>query len=297
MRGARLAAGLVAIGGVVAAAPGQGAVLPLLDVSEPLIEQRVTPAALVPTYVPPLVGDRFGSIQRGSAQRRVYSLRVLHQPPSGTDGVVLIGRCLPIGAAAFGTCAGLTATRRHYVRQGFRARATRIRSRPGVLLTRPGPRGPERLLIWREDGLVHTIGSATPRKAPLRELRRTAAGLRRLEHRYVGSSPDPNSSASAILVVGEGFAAGRVDWVGVCAGPAGSLRGGGTDLALVARTGDTFSADIAGTGGASGWSGTISGTVSPTAIVLNISATGVFNGLTCTTGALSFTLPQFDKGI
>jgi hypothetical protein len=289
--------GLVVSGGVLSGAQAQGAVLPVFDVSERLIEEGVAPAALVPTYVPPLIAGRGGFIQPGFAKGRVYSMRILHQPPSGTDGVIALQRCAPIGRAAFGTCAGLAATRRDFVRQGFRFVATRVRARNGFLLTRKAPGGPERWLIWREDGLVYSIGSGTPKKVPLGQLRTTAARLDRLQHRYLGTSPDPDSSTGAVLVAGESFVAGHVDWEAACAG--GSIRAGAADLALARRQGDAFGLDIAlaGSPSALGWTGSISGVVSPAAIVLDIRATGVFDGASCDTGALSLTLPRFDTGI
>lgn len=293
------ALGLAAALGGLPGAPAEGATAPLFPVSERLIEEGVAPAALVPLYVPPRMAAPRAVIEPGFARGRVFSMRILQQSPRGAEGIIVIQRCAPIGAAAFGTCTGLSATRRHYVGQGFRATATRVRGRRGVLLVRPGPRGPERWLIWREDGLVHEIGTATPAKAPLRQLRLTAERLDRLQHRYLGSSPDPDSSTGAVLVAGERFVAGHVGWEAACPGAAAPARAGAADLVVVPRRGDAFSADIAvvATPSAQGWTGTISGVVGPAAISLEIRAGGTFDGVACDTGALALTLPQFDEGI
>lgn len=281
------------------AAPADGATVALFPVSERLIEEGVAPAALVPLYVPPRMVAPRAIIEPGFARGRVFSMRILQQSPRGAEGIIVLQRCAPIGAAAFGTCTGLSATRRHYVRQGFRATTTRVRGRRAFLLVRPGPHGPERWLIWREDGLVHEIGTGTPAKAPLGQLRLTAERLDRLQHRYVGSSPDPDSSSGAVLVAGEGFVAGHVSWDAPCASASVPVRAGSADLVVVPRRGDAFSADVAlaATPSARGWTGTISGVVGPAAISLEIRAAGVFDGVACDTGALTLTLPQFDTGI
>jgi hypothetical protein len=286
---------LAAAGGVLWCTPAHGAVVPVFNVSQELLEQRVTPAPLVPTYVPPRLGGGF--IEPGFAQGKVYSMRMLHAGPGGTDGVIALQRCAPIGRAAFGTCTGLAATRREYVRQGYRSRASRVRGRRGFLLSRKGTGGPNRWLIWREDGLVYSIGSGTPRKVSIADLRATATRLDRLQHRYLGSSPDPDNHSGAVLVAGEHFVAGHIDWHGACNSPDGHGRSGAADLAVVPRLGNAFSLDVGGAAStsASGWAGTISGTVSPTAIVLSIRATGVFDGVSCDTGALSLTLDVFDR--
>ena len=220
-------------------------------------------------------------------------MRILHVGAGGTDGVIALQRCQPIGSAAFGTCTGLAATQRYEVRQGFRSQPTRVRGKPGFLLTR----GADRTLIWREDGLVHSLGSATPRKVSVAGLRATAAGLDRLQNRYQGSSPDPDSSTEALLVTSTRFVAGRVQWQATCGGPDGAIRAGSADLVLVPRRGNAFTFDIAQATSdlARGWSGSISGVVGPGAVALSITATGVFDGVGCDTGALALSIPRFDR--
>jgi hypothetical protein len=217
---------------------------------------------------------------------------MLHQGRGGTDGVIALQRCQPIGRVAFGTCTGLAATRRDYIRQGFSSRPTRVRGRPGFLLTRRAEGGPDRSLVWREDGVVYSLGSGTPAKVSLSGLRTTAARLDRLQHRYLGSSPDPESSSGALLVTSERFVMGFVEWEAACGGPGGAIRAGSADLVLVPRQGNAFAFDIsqAASGSARGWAGSISGAISPAAIVLTINATGVFDGLSCDTGALVLNL-------
>ena len=112
---------------------------------------------------------------------------------------------------------------------------------------------------------MYSLGSGTPAKVSLSGLRTTAARMDRLQHRYLGSSPDPDSSSGALLVTSERFVAGFVEWEGVCGGPGGSIRAGSIDLVLVPRQGNTFAFDLsqAPSGSARGWSGSISGVVSP----------------------------------
>lgn len=293
--GARRGASVVlgAFASVLLAAPAYGAALPVLDVSEQLIEEQVAPAPLIPTYVPPAMARGRAFIESGWARGRVYSMRILHVGARGTDGVIALQRCAPVGSAAFGTCTGLAATQRYEVRQGFRSQPTRVRGKPGFLLTR----GPDRTLIWREDGLVHSIGSATPRKVSVAGLRATAAGLDRLQNRYQGSSPDPDSSTEALLVTSARFISGRVQWQATCGGPDGSTRAGSAELVLVPRRGNAFAFDIAQATSdlARGWSGGISGVIGPGTVALSITASGVFDGVACDTGALALSIPRFDK--
>lgn len=288
-------AGALAAGAAAAAGPAQGAVLPVFTVSEQLITHGVRPAPLVPAYVPPRMAAGGGVIQPGWAQGRVYSLRILHGGRGGT-GIIALERCAPIGPARFGTCATLAATRRDFVRRGFRAAPARVRGRAGYLLTRPRSGGPERWLIWREDGLVHSLGSGTPKLVPLAQLRATATGLDRVQHRYVGGPADPQNGSGAVLVSTEGFVAGNVEWEGACAGPDARPRAGSMDLALVPRHGDAFQAAIAGEG-AAGWTGTVSGVVGPAGIALEIRASGTFDGVACDTGALTMDLPILDRDV
>ena len=287
--------GAAAVGIAMLIVPAQAAVLPVFTPYERLAERPVTPAPLVPTYVPPLLAQRGGSVELGYHLGKAYMIRIVHDGPSG-PGVIALTRCEPLGSVPFGTCSRLAATVRFYRNAGYSSRRVRIRGRNGFLMTRPDRRGPTRSLIWREDGLVHTLGSATPRTVSLRELRATAAGLDHLEHKYLGSLPTATSASGAVLVTTERFVAGPIEWHAACDAPDGRGRAGSVTLELFPREGNRFDVDLGTTPTLNGdrWVGSISGTISPTEILLTIRATGTFDGAPCDTGALSITLKKSD---
>ncbi len=94
----------------------------------------------------------------------------------------------------------LRALLRDHRRLGFGAPGrTRVRGRPGRLLTRRlGPTS--RTLAWVEGGVVYSVGSGTPRKASLAQLRATAHRLDRLERDWIGGAGDPENSSEAFAV-------------------------------------------------------------------------------------------------
>ena len=62
-------------------------------------------------------------------------------------------------------------------------------------------------------------------------------------------------------------------------------------VTLLRRQGDAFSFDIdSHVDGSEPWTGTISGTITPDAITMDIHATGTIEGEACDTGALTLTL-------
>ncbi|HWM11310.1 MAG TPA: hypothetical protein VNO82_18270 [Solirubrobacteraceae bacterium] len=180
-------------------------------------------------------------------------------------------------------------------RQGYSSRRTRVRGRRGYLLTRRlGPRVRE--LVWVEGGVIYTLGSGTPRKVSLRSLRSTAAGLDRLERDYFGGAADPENSSDATAVTTKRTVTANVSFEAMCAPPGSTAfiaRVGIAEVTLLRRQGSTFSFDIATHRRSSEpWTGTITGTITPAAITLDIRATATIEGDVCDTGALTLTLDK-----
>jgi hypothetical protein len=171
---------------------------------------------------------------------------------------------------------------REYRRQGYRSvRRTRVRGKRGYLLIRRDPL--IRALAWVEGGVVYSLGSGTPRKVSLRSMRSTAAGLDRLERDYIGGAADPDNSSDAAAVTTRRTVTTTVSFEAQCTG---SVRVGTEEVTLLPRQGDAFSFAI----DSGPWTGTITGTISPDAIVLEVRATATIEGETCDTGTLALTL-------
>jgi hypothetical protein len=152
--------------------------------------------------------------------------------------------------------------------------------------------------VWVEDGHVYSLGSGTPKKVSLKQLRATAAGLDPLEREYIGSFYDQErGDFSGVLVTTRHTVTGHVDWGSQCTanGTATTPYAGSADFAVLRRTGNAFGFAIPPYLPDSTpyrWEGSVSGTVSPNAIVLNIRATGTFDGSSCDSGPVSVTLDQ-----
>jgi hypothetical protein len=145
---------------------------------------------------------------------------------------------------------------------------------------------------------VYTLASGTPRKISLRDLLGVAAGLDRLERDYVGSVYDQETGNSfgAVLVSTAHTVTGNIEFIGTCTLPngfAGAGHAGQADFYAVRRQGDSFSVPFTSEiVTPAGWSGTITGSVTPSAITVNARATGTFDGQACDTGPLSVTADQ-----
>jgi hypothetical protein len=257
-----------------------------LDAYQRLAERRLSPAPLVPTAIPRAFRPIERSPELGTTiGGRGYAVRLVHQGSAGPDAVIEVSG---------GEFRNLRALLRERRRQGYEvARRTRVRGRRGYLLTRRlGPLTRE--LAWRERGVMYTLGSGTPRKVSLRNLRATAAGLDRLERDYIGGAADPDNSSDAVAVTTTRTVTAIVSFEATCAAPgstAVSLRVGTAEVTLLSRQGDAFSFDIAShRRGSAPWTGTVTGTISPAAITLDVRATATIEGEVCDTGALSLTL-------
>lgn len=79
-----------------------------------------------------------------------------------------------------------------------------------------------------------------------------------------------------------------------CAPPgstATAVRVGRAEVALLRRQGDASAFDVAThRRGSAPWTGTITGTITPAAITLEVRATATIDGEPCDTGRLSLTL-------
>jgi hypothetical protein len=255
------------------------------DTYQRLAARVLRPAPLVPTTVPAALGPIDRAIEPAPTRGgRGYSIRLVHNGRNGPDAIIVVT------GGEFGSMRALL---RDHRRSGFGARATRIRGRRGHLLTRRlGP--VTRVLAWVEGGVVHSVGSGTPRRVSLAHLRSTARGLDRLERDWAGSSADPNSSSEAFAVTTERTVTASVSFEANCAPPgssAGIVRAGQAAVTLLRRDGNRFSFDIAEhRTGSDPWAGTVTGTISPTAITLEMHATGTIDGDVCDSGPLTLTL-------
>ena len=255
----------------------------VLTVYGDLAERRLSPAPLVPTTVPPSLAPIDRTITPGSSRRRSgYALRL---GGDGSDAIIVLER------GAYKTISA--ALRENTRRLGFKAQRTRVRGRPGYLLTRRlGPT--QRTLLWVEDGRVYTLATGTPRKVSLKQLRATATGLDHLGRWYIGAA-DPATSTEGNAVTTERTVSVQATWEAQCVAPDGSPQGvrvGSAKVTLLPHKANAFAFDIAPNQvDTDAWSGNVSGTIAPAAITLNIRATGSFDGLLCDSGPLSFAIP------
>jgi hypothetical protein len=272
---------LWAAGVIVALAAPEAASADVMSLYQDLSARRLSPAPLVPTVAPRV----FGSLDQamdvlGSRRRSGYGFRLV----SRSDAVI---------ALQAGNSSTLKGALRYDTRFfGFKAKRTRVRGRSGYVLTRSG----ERALLWSEGGRVYEIGSGTPRKVSLKDLRAMAAGLDKLERAYVGSGGDPDLGDGAVAVTTEHTITIDVSWGANCTTPGGlpaAGYGGSAHATLLRRQGPRFGFDIAQfRTGSLAWTGSASGTIGPDAIVLSMQASGVFDGNTCDTGPITYALDQ-----
>jgi hypothetical protein len=257
----------------------------LLDTYSRIAERRLSPAPLVPVTIPRVFRPIERAPEPGSTiGGRGYAVRLVHQGPAGPDAVI------EVSGGEFRTMRALLRERR---RQGYSSqRRMRVRGHRGYLLRRPlGIKS--RDLAWVERGVVYSLGSGTPRKVSVRALRSTAAGLDRLEREYFGGAADPDNSSDAAAVTTRRTVTARVGFEAQCS--AGSVRVGNAQVALLRRQGNAFSFDIAThRTSEEPWTGTITGTITPDAITLDVRASATIEGETCDTGALTLTLA--DRG-
>jgi hypothetical protein len=179
-------------------------------------------------------------------------------------------------------------------RLSFSRRRTRVRGRPAYLLTRRlAP--VSRWLAWVEDGRVYGLSTGTSRTVSLNDLRATADGLEKLTGAY-GGAPDPAASTEAFVVATQRTVTGRVSWEARCTDPGAtesSARVGNAEVTLLRLEGSTFAFDVAEhLTEPEPWTGSVSGTVAPDAVALNLRAAGTIAGSSCDTGPMSFSIPR-----
>jgi hypothetical protein len=262
----------------------------VLDQYREIDEARFSPAPLVPTRVPPSLRpiERSMGNQRVRSGRR-YSFRLVKEYASG-DAVLVFDR---------GAYRSMRAFLREHRRLGFKRKSTRIRGRRGFLMTRRlGPTS--RVLAWREGGALYTIGSGTPRRVSLSQLRSTAAGLQHLRGYYFGQAGTSGESFADVALTDRTVTA-RVFWDAQCTRPGAtepSVRVGGAEVTLLRRRGNGFSFDIAGNrreGEEFPWTGTIQGGLAGPGVGLTVRASGTSEGDTCTTGSQSYSLSRVPR--
>ena len=220
----------------------------VLGVYQELALRRLSPAPLVPTSVPPSLAplDRTMTAS-GSRRRSGYGLRMVN---GAQNAVILLEG---------GSFKNVKAALRDGRRLSFKARRTRVRGHRGYLLTRHlGPT--QWLLLWVEDRRVYTLGTGTPRKVSLKQLRATAAGLDHLGRDYMGTPADPDNSSEGHAVTTERAVTAYVAWEAQCVVPGGTsaeLRVGQARVTMLRRRGNAFTFDIAQHRvGTAPWSGT-----------------------------------------
>jgi hypothetical protein len=178
---------LVFVGAVAVFAVPAAARADLLTTYQEIAARRLSPAPLVPTTLPRTLSPARRTVGPAPTRKpnRSYAVRVVHYSGSGPDAVILV---------TGGELKTLRATLRDYRTLGFASkRRTRVRGHRGWLLTHRG----ERALAWVERGVVYTVGSGTPKKVSLTQLRATARGLDRLERDWLGTTSNPDSSSEA----------------------------------------------------------------------------------------------------
>ena len=260
----------------------------LIDTYQRLAERRLAHPPLVLTTAPRVLTPLDRTLSNGTTRgARGYSLRAVHYGAGGPDAIVVV---------TGGEFRTLRRTLREERRLGFRVkRRIGIRGKRGYLLTRRlGPLN--RSLVWVERGVVYSVGSGTPRKISLADLRSVARGLDRLERDWFGGSADPDSSSEGFAVTTERTVSVDVSFETTCSVPgstAATVRVGQASATALRRDGDRFSFEIAQhPRGAGSWTGTVTGTIAPGAITLSLRATGTVDGETCDSGPVTLTLDQ-----
>ena len=139
------------------------------------------------------------------------------------------------------------------------------------------------------------------RKVSVKDLRFTAASLDRLGANYIGSYFAPgtnNTSFDAVLVTTAHTLTGELEFgTDNCTfnGAAGAAHGGSATFTALPLRSSAFTIPLAsGFVSPKGWSGTIDGTVSPSAVTLTLQGTGTFDDEPCDTGRLSVTAEPQD---
>ena len=248
----------------------------LMSEYENLAERELSPAPLVPTTAPKAIGRIDRAVETfGNRRRSGYGLRLVHYGPAGPDAVI---------AFQGGTWRGMRGGVREFTRSGLGKRRTHVRGHAGYLFK--GPRN--RVLLWREGGVVYWMGTGTPQKISVRGLRRTADGLDRLGGAFAGTGGDPDYGTGAVLVTTATTVTAHFDWGAPCFAADGSERAGHASsrrVTLLPREGAAFSTDL----NAGGWTGTVSGTVRDGAVDIEMHAVRTADGETCDTGAVAFT--------
>jgi hypothetical protein len=263
-----------------------------LEALQALAKRHLKPAPLVPTKAPPILSPLSATVTTGSAlSKHGYALRMAHYTSYGPDAIIALSR---------DDYRSMRSALHDLKRGRYKARSMRIRGKRGFVLTRRVG-VVDRYLLWSEDGHVYLIGSGTPKKIFVRQLRATAAGLDHLERDYIGDVYDQNSGNDfgVVMVSTEHNVSGDITFGGTCTMPnglPGSPHAGQADFYALPRQGNSFSVPFSSdVVTPPGWSGSITGTVSPTAITVNGRVMGSFDGEACDSGPFTVTADQHAK--
>jgi hypothetical protein len=260
-----------------------------LETLQDLAAFHLRPAPLVPATAPRPFSDLSATLVDASRSRRGYGWRLVHYTSSGPDAVIALSR---------GEFASTQAALRRFRRDGYTKRTTRVRGRRAYVLVR---RARYTALAWSEDGRVYTLETGTPRKVSVAALRATAAGLDHLGANYIGSFFVPgtsNTSLGGVLVTTQRYVSGYIEWGTdncVFNGFPAAAHAGQAAFMMIPLEGRDFTIPLSDPGVTPpGWSGSITGAVSPAAINLSMQGSGVFDGESCDTGPLSASAPARD---
>lgn len=259
-----------------------------LETLQDLAAFHLRPAPLVPTSAPGGLSDLGVTFTDAGRSKRGYSWRLVHYGSAGPDAIIALSR---------GDYPSMASALRFFRRNGYTKRSTRIRGRRAYLLKRHR----ESLIAWIEERSVYTIATGTPRKVSVAGLRATAAGLDRLGANYIGSYFYPgtdNTSFGGVLVTTQQYVSGYIEWGTdncVFNGLPGAAHGGQAAFIMVPLEGRDFTIPLSDPGVTPpGWSGSITGAVSPAAINLSMQGSGVFDATSCDTGPMSVSAPARD---
>jgi hypothetical protein len=137
-----------------------------------LASRHLHPAPLVPTTAPPALQPIESTLRLTTHARTpgAYSLRLIHNGPSGPDAIIALGR---------GDFKTLHAAVVDAKRASFKVRHAGIRGRHGYLMTSTTGEL-DYLLAWKEDGQIYEMGTGTTATVSLTQLRAAADGLKHL---------------------------------------------------------------------------------------------------------------------
>ncbi|MGH2958884.1 MAG: hypothetical protein ACRDKE_04720, partial [Solirubrobacterales bacterium] len=149
-------------------------------------------------------------------------------------------------------------------------------------------------LLWKENGIIYTVSTATDRQISLKDLKTVANGLQTLGREYLGSYYDDNGGQSAIAVNTDKSIVLNIEWTAPCTRAGGipsSPRGGYATSSVIPLAGSSFAFNLLpGMPTGNQWTLSASGSVSADAVSLTYRASGTIDGDTCDSGPITLNL-------